>query len=457
MSMRIRNILIAGLFATVGAYSAQAAVSASEAQQLGTTLTQFGAQKTGSADGAIPAYTGGIAAMTGLPAGNPTTGYPNPFAGEKALFSITSANMAQYADQLTPGVQALLQRYPDFRIDVYPTHRTASYPAWVLQNTLKNATSAQMDGEGDGVTGAYGGIPFPIPQDGNEVMWNSFLSYHPASCMETYQNYLVDASGNVTDLGTLEQDWVEPYYDPTATALNGKFWQMIKFRYYTPASQAGEMFLFEYPINFTVTDDVTWFYSPGTRRVRLAPEFKYDTPAASYGGTLDYDEIGMFYGQMNKFDFRLTGSKEMIVPYNDYDFPIQREGQLLGAHELNPSALRWERHRVWVVDATLKPGQRHIYSRWTFYIDEDSWQILASVSYDHAGNVYRVGFAYPIQNYSQGEATNFTHAFGIYDLSKGNYQIGYSHSAGNGFYHCSVSLPNLSDFTPQSMAAEAVR
>jgi hypothetical protein len=199
--MKINKFLLAGLLTSAWACSASAAVSASEAQQLGTTLTPFGAQKAGTADGVIPAYTGGIAAMSGLPQGGPTTGYPDPFASEKPLFSVTGTNMSQYTSQLTPGTQALLQRYPDYRLDVYQTHRTMSYPEWVLQDSIKNATSAQMVGDGDGVTGAYGGVPFPIPQDGNEVVWNSFLEYHPASCHMLYQNYLVDASGAVTQLG----------------------------------------------------------------------------------------------------------------------------------------------------------------------------------------------------------------------------------------------------------------
>jgi len=451
--MQFKSLLLSGVLAC-----SCLAAHAQDVSQLGTTLTPFGAIKAGSADGAIPPYTGGIAAMSGLPAASDTTGYPDPFASDQKLFSITSTNMAQYASMLTPGAQALLQRYPDYRIDVYPTHRTASYPAWVLANDIKNASSAQEVGtDGSGVSGAYGGVPFPIPKDGNQVMWNGFLTYHPAFCEQRFQNYLVDSSGAVTELGTLQTSWAHTYYDPSTTALDNNFFDYYEVRYLTPAAEAGQVFVFEYPIDFTKTDDQTYFYSPGTRRVRLAPEFTYDTPIASYGGAIDYDEIDLFYGKMDKFDFKLVGEKEMIIPYNVYKMAGTTESAVLGTHTLSPDGVRWERHRVWVVDATLKPDARHAFSRWTFYVDEDSWNFAASESYDHSGAIYKVGFSYPYQDYSEGDATNFAHTFGIYDLSRGSYELSYVNTSGSGFYHCTTALPNMSNYSAQAIAAQAVR
>lgn len=450
--MNLKHIFLAGVMTVTASCGAQA-------QLLGTTLTDFGAIKAGSADGAIPPYTGGIAAMTNLPAGSPATGYHDPFAGEKPVFAITSSNMSQYVSMLTPGEQALLQRYggEGYRLDVYPTHRSASYPAWVLENSQKNASSAQEVPDGDGASGAYGGIPFPIPKDGYQVMWNNYLAYQPAYCEQRYQNYLVDSTGAVTDLGTIKSTWAEPYYFQSETSLSNNFFRYFTVRYLTPAAEAGVTFLFQYPIDFTKRDDVTYFYSPGTRRVRLAPEFKYDTPIASYGGAVDYQEIDLFYGQMDKFDFQLLGQKEMIVPYNDYKFSNTTEAELLDPHFVNPDGVRWERHRVWIVQATLKSGERNAFSKWDFYVDEDSWRILATESYDAAGNVYKVGFSYPWQNYAQGDATAMAHTIGIYDLSKGTYDLTFVQTAGNGFWQCTTTPPNMSDFTAQAVAAQAIR
>jgi hypothetical protein len=455
--MKYKTFLLSSLLSISSVCAAHAAVGASQAAQLGTTLTQFGANPAASADGAIPAYTGGFATMSNLPAVSSSSSIPDPFAAEKPLFSVDASNMAQYAAMLTPGTQAMMQRYPDFRVDVYPTHRTYSYPAWVLQNTVKNASTAQEVGAGDGVTGAYGGIPFPIPQDGYQVMWNSFLQYEPPSCSMKFENYLVDTNGAVTDLGMLNATWAEPYYNQAASAMPDTFYRYYWVLYNTPVAEAGVQYLFKYPQDFTVSDDVTYYYTPGTRRVREAPEFKYDTPAASYGGAIDFDEIDLFYGRMDKFDFKLVGEKEMIVPYNDYKFAGTTQDDLLGPHHLNPDGVRWERHRVWIIDATLKADERHAYSRWTFYVDEDSWHILATETYDHSNAFYRVGYAYPYIDYGDGDGMSFSRTFGINDLSKGNYEISYVQTGGGQNYTCNTTMPNMSEYTAQSMAMRSVR
>jgi hypothetical protein len=135
-----------------------AAVAPADAAHLGTTLTPMGAERAGNADGSIPAWTGGMAAA---PQG--TGSRPDSFAAERPLFSITASNLPRYAVRLPEGAKALFAKYKDFRIDVYPTHRTASAPQPVYEATLRNAVSARAAPEGitSGIEGAAGGIPFP--------------------------------------------------------------------------------------------------------------------------------------------------------------------------------------------------------------------------------------------------------------------------------------------------------
>ena len=306
--MKIKQLLLATALSTVWATAALAQTS-----QLGTTLEPWGAIKAGSADGLVPAYSGGIMAVSGLPTSQSGLGPTNPFASEKPLFTVTPANMAQYDALLTPGEKALLQRFGSagYVLNVYPSHRTASYPDWVNQNSIANATKAvEVQPPGTGVTGAYGGVPFPIPKDGYEVMWNFVLAYHPAFCHQSYEGYLVDTSGNTTFLGTVESWWATTYYNQAQTALNTKFWIYFKSLFHSPPPENGTTYLFQYPVDFSASDDVTWFYDPGTRRIRIAPEFKYDTPVASYGGAIDFDEIDLFYGAMDKFDFKLVACRK---------------------------------------------------------------------------------------------------------------------------------------------------
>ncbi|CAD6561388.1 hypothetical protein LMG27952_07448 [Paraburkholderia hiiakae] len=457
--MKILLRLAAASLVTLHAAGAWAAVSAEEAKQLGTTLTAFGAEKAASADGAIPEYTGGL---TTPPADYvPNSGkWPDPFKGEKPLFSVTAANMGQYADQLTPGVQALLKRFPDYRVDVYPTHRSVFYPQWVLDNTVKNATSAHLTGkvDGDGVAGAFGGIPFPIPKNGYEVMWNALLNYQRTEYSASNVGaYLVDTTGGRTALPVLNFVEYRPYYDPKNAGGKSDWpYDRLWAQLLTPPTSAGQSVLVDYSIDYSKEDQVTWAYFPAQRRSRMAPDYKYDTPAASYGGVTFWDEASIFRGRMDRFDFKLIGKKEIIVPYNNYRLSQLPVDDVFGPKHVKPEAVRWERHRVWVVEATLKADARHAYSKRTFYVDEDSWNFVETDGYGHDGKLWRVGLDYHFPLYDGGGVYAVT--LGFYDLEKGNYFLSYT-TGENGapLLRVSDKLDKGNLFTPVGMAGTGLR
>jgi len=185
-------IAAACMTALMAPLGASAGVSADEAARLKTELTPLGAEKAGNKDGSIPAWTGGY--TTPIPGDKPGGRRGDPFKDEKPLYSITSKNAEQYADKLTEGTKALLKKYPDtFRVDVYRTHRTAAAPQWVYDNTFKNATRAKVNG--DVIEGAYGGIPFPIPKAGVEVMWNHLLRWRGTSWQFQTNMYQLTTDG----------------------------------------------------------------------------------------------------------------------------------------------------------------------------------------------------------------------------------------------------------------------
>src|SRR5512139_1615773 len=116
---------------------ASAKLTDAEIARLGADLTPVGAEKAGNKDGTIPAWTGGLCAP---PAGwSPAQGYTDPFASDKVLFTITKANAAQYKDKLTPGTLAMLNKYPEFKMNVYQTRRTACLPDSVYADVRENA------------------------------------------------------------------------------------------------------------------------------------------------------------------------------------------------------------------------------------------------------------------------------------------------------------------------------
>jgi hypothetical protein len=460
--MNFSKHILAATVAAAFAGTAIATPTPEEAKQLGTTLTAVGAEKAGNADKTIPAFDGGICTP---PAGyKPTMGaaagggpYIDPFAAEKPLFRITAANLAQYADKVDPGTQELFKRYPSFAIDVYPSHRTACIPAWANENTIKRVMNPKLVGAGPGLANAHAQIPFPIPKSGYEAMWNSLMKFQASPHKVVLEAALMDASGTmtITAVQTIEEHF--SYWDNSIASLpdDKPFRTLVATSSY-PASQAG-LKQMRYSFQRTdLKDDQAWSYVPGQRRVRLAPEFKYDTVSTTSGGLLIFDEINGFDGKMDKYDFKLVGKKEMYIPYNDVKVLSAPMADAMKKNFVNPDLMRWELHRVWVVEATLKPGQRHIQKKKVFYLDEDSWASPLYYALDQSGKVHHLTHFPIMQEYDKPSMRLI--AYILYDMNRGIY--GYqSKTMGrpeqSGFYKVGNFPANF--FTPDAMAGSGVR
>jgi len=450
-----KTMLAAGFAAIVSA-SALAAVTADEAKQLGTTLTPIGAEKAGSKDGTIPAYTGPLAAPANYQKG--ATLRPDPFADEKPRLVITEKDVAAQGDKLTEGAKELLKRYKTMRLDVYPTHRTVGVPQRVIDNTVKNATGAKAIENGLAVENALPGYPFPIPKTGAEVMWNHLLRYSGLGYDGSrYENWNVDAVGVATLAVAADAFWAWPIYDAKHTGVispSEPYWYN-KLLYVGPARRNGQALLIIDSVNPLKQPRRAWQYLPGQRRVRLAPDLAYDTPNPGAAGAGTYDDVSVFNGALDRYDWKLVGKKEMYVPYSSYRLTYHKPASdITTPHHLNPDFVRWELHRVWVVEGTLKPDKRHIYAKRVFYIDEDSWTALASDEYDARGQLYRASFAF--QSYSYDVQAPFGDTFAIYDFSSGAYNITGLFGTYGGLKYMS-ELPRDSAWTADALAGAGLR
>ncbi|WP_299689943.1 DUF1329 domain-containing protein [Hydrocarboniphaga sp.] len=451
--------MLAACFAAAISGTAYAAVSQQEADQLGgTTLTEFGAEKVGNADGSIPPYTGGLPKDTAPAGWKPGTGRydKNPFDDEKPLLSVNAGNMDKYADRLTAGAVAMMKKYPDYRIDVYPSHRSQGYPAEWLSHCKTNATTVKMTKTGNGVEGGHSCVAFPIPKDGNEVQWNNATRYVYGVDVEiSMSNWLMDAAQHVTDLGHITYTQSNYWTDPATNTTPGYRLGISQGAWKGPPFQVGTLVRQTRSLDYDKQSTLAWFYSPGQRRVRLAPEFAFDTPIASYGGAITYDEQFGFGGSPERFDWKLVGKKEMYVPYNDYKLFFTPVDKLFSKGFVNPDNFRFELHRVWVIESTLKPGKRHVYSRRTFYIDEDTWAVVASDSYDQSGKIYRVGF---IPSYPVWDKQTFVQGMNFYDMTKGSFLIGPVYSRPEDGAIVSDKFPaDSSKWSPDRMAGSGIR
>lgn len=378
---------------------ALAQVSADQAARLGRDLTPLGAERAGNADGTIPEWTGGI---TTPPAGfRVGMFHPDPFAADRPRLQITPANFRQHADKLTEGQKAMFERYSSFRMDVYPTRRSASAPQRNYEFTARNATRCRLVSNGEGVENCAEGIPFPIPSNGHEVIWNHKLSYKGTAISRFANQAAVTPSGSYS-LVRIKEELLGLYYRPGSTTetINNilvYFFQEVL----GPPRLAGQVLLVHETLNSAQAPRQAWVYNPGQRRVRLAPNVAYDNPGTASDGLRTNDMTDMFNGAMDRFDWNLVGKKEIYVPYNSYKAHSDqvKVADLIRPGHLNPDHLRYELHRVWVVDATLKAGARHINARRTFYVDEDSWRILIIDHYDGQGQMWRYSEAHTVNHY----------------------------------------------------------
>lgn len=409
---------IAALLSLTFAHSALSA-TAEEAAKLSNELTPLGAERAGNAAGTIPAWDGGY---TKVPA-DYKSGTPRPdfFAGEKPRLSITGANMAEHADKLTDGVKAMLAKYPDFRVDVYPTHRSASAPQWVYDNTLKNATRAKLSADKQGVEGAYGGIPFPIVKNGYEAIINHRLAWQGETVEFPMITHVVTRDGNRI-LATKAQEFDQrPYYfeDGTVKDFDG-YYKRARLLTSAPVSKAGEAILLHEPVDMEKNARGIWQYLVGQRRVRKAPTISYDTPDFVTSGIGLFDEAFMLLGPIDRHDLKLVGKQEMYVPYNNNRAANATVDELVGPKFLNPDFVRWELHRVWVVEATLKSDKRHVVPKRKYYIDEDTWQILLQDGWDAQGKIWRLNYALTLLAPDIPVLTGLVN-WGTYNLQTGAY------------------------------------
>ena len=385
------STLVAGLFiAPLATPTVWAAVSADEAAKLKTTLTPLGAERGANADGSIPAWTGGV--TKSAPGYKNGDARPDLFAGEKPLLTINAKNMAQFDAKLTDGVKALMKKYPDFRIDVYPTHRSAAAPQWVYDNTFKNATRAKLVDAGQGTENAYGGTPFPIPKDGYEVIQNHRLAWVGSYVQTPVRVWVVTADGKRAMASGGTQSFRKQYYDPEGSIEKFDGYAVLgKFAVSEPGSKAGEAILAHDALNASKPRGL-WQYLVGQRRVRKAPSVAYDTPDSVTSGIGLFDEAFMLFGPLDKYELKLVGKKEIYIPYNNNRAASAKVTDLVTPNTLNPAQVRWELHRVWEVDATLAAGKRHVVPKRKYYIDEDSWQIMLFDGWDAKGDLWRSNY-----------------------------------------------------------------
>jgi hypothetical protein len=361
--------------------------------------TYSGAIRAGNAEGSIPAYSGGLMKP---PAGfDPKRGYMDPFASDKPLFVVNASNLNQHRPLLSEGVAALLAKERAFVMPVYPTHRTAGIPDHAIADV--QAERGQIRLEGSAIIGRKRStVPFPEPRSGEEAMLNFLLRYGGGGFEREYSWFPVRPDGGTYRVGYADRVVYADQMDPSQS--DSGLLLAFTSRYTAPGSLAGTVYLVHEFVDPIRQPRAAWVYSAAQRRVRRAPDLAYDNVADGTEGMRVTDQYFGFNGALDRYDWKLIGRKEMLVPYNTYRIGDKalKYTDIVRKGSANSELMRYERHRVWVVEATLKAGSKHIYGKRVFHFDEDSWALLIEDCYDNRGAIWRVGVHGFVQAYDHG-------------------------------------------------------
>jgi len=397
---------------------AHAAVPDTQAARLGGDLTPLGAEKAGEGD--VPAWSGGI---TGLPADtsfDPMRRPPDPFADDKPLFTIDKSNMSGHADRLTDASKALLEAYPSYKLNIYQSRRSCAYPENVYEAAKRNAKVGGLTEGGNGVAGAIMGTPFPIPNNALEIVWNHSLRYRAFKVARQFAVAPVTRGGEYS-LIRAEDQIIFNYSDPSKKRAEELDNTSIFYIVHTvaPARSAGNITLVHEAINAAKQPRQAWQYSPGTRRVRRAPNIAYDNPGTNSDGLSTADAFDGFNGAPDRYDWTVKGKSVKYIPYNAFKSEEVAYEEFLQPLHANPDAIRYEPHRVWTIEANLRPDTRHVYGRRVIHLDEDSWQIAQTELYDTRGVLWRAQELMGIPRYQVPLC--WSGAELVYDLQAGRY------------------------------------
>ena len=370
-----------------------------QSARLGQDLTPLGGERAGNAAGTIPSWEGGLA----QPPANYRAGmhHPDPYAQDAVLYQVNSQNLAQHQAQLPAGLKVLLEKNPDYFLRVFPTRRSAAAPQRIYDATRFNAQSAELISGGNGVAGVAAGIPFPLPKTGQEAIWNHIMRYRGEQISFVTNQAAVLANGSY-NLLKLERDIYFLYGREGVTPQdldNTLFY--YNYKVVAPSKLSGSALVVQETLDQVLAIRKAWRFSRGERRVRRLPMLAYDTLQPDTNGLATADQVDVYNGAPDRYEWQLLGKQEMLVPYNSY--AVHQQGipydSILQRDTVNPQLLRYELHRVWVVEADLRKGFSHPYAKRRFYIDEDSWQVLAVDLYDKAGELIGVQESHPISYY----------------------------------------------------------
>ena len=423
--MKIRlNITKVATYASLSSVFLATGIALGNPNFPNSNQTPIGAERGANKEGTIPEWTGGL---TETPEGYSEGEYHvDPFHDDEVKFTISAKNLDEHRAKLTDLQMALLEKYPErFIINVFPTRRSCAYPEFIYEATAKNARTAKVIEEGYGFSGASAGFPFPEPKDAFEVLFNHETRYSGLRYSAKTSGGTMNPNGTFTK--TVRQDRRLAFYhhpDYSSAELENRYF-VWRGEWSDPPLAKGQAFSATNTINQVKQPRFGFMWNPDTQRVtQTTPSaFAYTAPMMTSQGMRISDDMFLFNGSPDQYDWKLFGKKEIYIPYNSYAAtnPDLKLDEFLRPGFLNPEHIRYELHRVWVITGELKPGKSHKFAKRTLYFDEDTWIAVASDLFNQENVLTHGQFAF-VKSYYEHPAC--IQDFDIlYELGSGRYNV----------------------------------
>jgi hypothetical protein len=264
-------------------------------------------------------------------------------------------------------------------------------------------------------------VPFPIPADGLQVMWNHVFRWRGGSVERLIVWAPVAGSGKyfiVKFLQNVAFDQQGYMQRPRPGRLFASATMLL-----SPPAAIGIRSATWEPIDPIEEARARWVFLPQTLDTRRLPSYEADTIEPFTGGLRTADQNDGWNGTPDRYDWKLVGKRELLIGYNGYKLADRtlRYPDIIQPRHPNPELLRYEVHRVWVVEATLAEGRHHRYYRRVFYLDEDTWQVAQEEVYTKEGKLFRFADHQMMQYYDV--QVPWYAATLHYDLASGSYII----------------------------------
>jgi len=309
-------------------------------------------------------------------------GYVDPFAGDKVLFTITKANAAQYKDKLTPGTLAMLDKYDNFKMNVYQTRRTACYPQAVYDNVKAQAGKVELQGFGIANRGPST-VPFPIPKSGLEAIWNHTMRYLGGGIDRNYHSFPCARTATSTrsarrNTASSTRTWTSRRTTccSASVALHGA------------GDARGTVFLVHEPVDQVKQARSRGSTTPASAAVAARARPRLRQHQRRHRGPAHHRPVRRLQRCARPLRLEDRRKKEIYFTYNAFKLSDKKlrykETDPQEHAERRPAALRTAPGVGG--RANLEGGQQARVRQARVLIDEDTWTVLYEDAYDHAAS-----------------------------------------------------------------------